>query len=217
MANLPNDRPHPSKIYGKGTQERILDYLHDHPAVSITEISRALAMTRANIRHHIEILLAQERVTEAGKTQPPGRGRPMHVYRLSERAQLHNLDQLAGALLAEYLAGAESGVIDQALKRVATRIAGEPLPGARHLTQRLTASNRRLNELNYNAHWEAHADAPHVLFGHCPYAVMLKDHPELCRMDAFLLEHLLASPVHQTARRGDKNQSPYCVFLIQQG
>jgi predicted ArsR family transcriptional regulator len=83
------------------------------------------------------------------------------------------------------------------------------------LTRVLGEAVQRLNDLNYKARWEAHSDAPHVLFYNCPYAAIVADHPELCRMDAALLEHLIGRPASLASRLGDqRGRAPYCLFLI---
>ena len=73
----------------------------------------------------------------------------------------------------------------------------------------------RLNELHYQARWEASAAGPRLIMGHCPYAAIVADHPELCRMDAFLLETRLNASVEQIAKLQLSEKSlPFCAFLM---
>ena len=54
-----------------------------------------------------------------------------------------------------------------------------------------------------------------VILGHCPYAEILPSHPELCLLDAHLLEVLLEVPVKQTARQEKTSQGlRQCVFVV---
>jgi predicted ArsR family transcriptional regulator len=86
------------------------------------------------------------------------------------------------------------------------------------MTQRLAKAVLRLNELGYQARWEAHSEAPHVILGHCPYALILPEHPELCQMDAHLLESLLGQPARQTKKLAvDSNGKHYCQFISERG
>jgi len=72
-----------------------------------------------------------------------------------------------------------------------------------------------LNELNYEARWEAHADAPQVVLGHCPYAEIIDAHPELCQMDTFLLEILIGERAEQVEKLALNVRGwPYCLFRV---
>jgi predicted ArsR family transcriptional regulator len=96
---------------------------------------------------------------------------------------------------------------------VAERLAGDTdvkVP----VTKRLVRAVARLNELHYRARWEASAAGPRVILGHCPYTAIVADYPELCRMDAFLLETRLGSAVTQTAKlQLNAKGLPFCAFL----
>ena len=59
-----------------------------------------------------------------------------------------------------------------ALRRIAMRIGRQP-SGAGNLTQRLNACVHLLNEMNYQARWEARSSGPRLVFSHCPYATIL--------------------------------------------
>jgi predicted ArsR family transcriptional regulator len=198
----------------QNTRQRILDYLGAHKTVTAVELSHALHITAANVRHHLAILLEREQIEAAGERDPKGRGRPAKTYCLSQRARGENLDALAKALLKEGLDALEPREQENFLKRLALRLqGGTKAKGS--LTQRLYQAVRRLNEMHYQSRWEAHAEAPHLIFEHCPYRSILPDHPELCRMDASLIEVMLDRPAEQTAKLAqDANGATYCIFVI---
>ena len=200
----------------KTSRQRLLDYIQAHRAVTILEISRALRMTPANARHHLSILGEQGLVQIAGHRPGSGKGRPAAVYRLSQPAQGAGLHALSSALLVMMT----SDLPENALPRLAQRLAGEgeghdgPGSGSR-LSQRLVRAVQRLNELGYQARWEAHATAPRLILGCCPYAAILPEHPELCQVDAALLETLAGASAGQTARLApDRQGLPHCIFVI---
>jgi predicted ArsR family transcriptional regulator len=66
-----------------------------------------------------------------------------------------------------------------------------------------------LNQLHYQARWEAGAEGPRIILGQCPYAAVIGNHPELCRMDMSLLEGMLDTQVEQRVKLG-----PMCIFLV---
>ncbi len=198
------------------TRQLILDYLEKKSIATASEISRALSTTAANIRHHLSILSLEGVVEVVGERPTQRRGRPSQLYALASQAHQNNLGILAGALLDELLTSIPENDRLNFLKRIAIRLAGEPAP-AKNLTQRLYLAIHRLNELKYNARWEAHRNTPCIILGHCPFAMILHDHPELCQIDGMLLENLLSTPVKQAEKLAIDNQGiSYCKFIVQQ-
>jgi predicted ArsR family transcriptional regulator len=195
------------------TRLRILDHFRKHQTASVRELSRLLGMTGANIRHHLAILESNDLIEIIGMRNE-GRGRPLHVYGLSRRVQGDGLDNLSGALLDIWNARSEG--IDRliSLQSVSERMAGafdENIP----LMKRLVRTVERLNELHYQARWEASAAGPRIILGHCPYVAIISGHPELCQMDTFLLELRLGQTVIQTSKLQLNDKSlPFCAFLL---
>lgn len=189
------------------TRQKILDYLKRNRTVSSREIARALRMTPANARYHLGILTADGRVEVINQRQV-GRGRPEKVYQLAGTLVGDNLSALVDALLTE----AKGDVHMEALGR---RLTGENDTASQPLMHRLASTVKRLNEMHYQSRWEAGAEGPRIVLGHCPYAGVIEKHPELCRMDNALLEKLLDGEVRQTAKleigAGDL---PYCAFVF---
>lgn len=76
----------------------------------------------------------------------------------------------------------------------------------------------RLNELHYQARWEAGVNGPLVILGHCPYASIIASYPELCRMDTLLLSQQIGLAVEQTAKlQPSVKGHPFCSFLVSHG
>ncbi len=202
--------PSPSRL---PTRLRILDYLRKHQAASALELSRALGMTVANIRHHLAVLAANDLVQAVGRRRE-GLGRPKQVYGLSRRLLGDGLDELSGRLLSEWLGGLPEEQRDPALRRLADRLAGPAAGQGGALPARLARLVQRLDALHYQARWEAGPTGARILLGHCPYAAIIADHPELCRMDAFLLEAFLGLPLTQTAKlERAASGLPQCIFV----
>lgn len=198
----------------KSTRQRILDYLGNHRPVTAEELSHALHMTAANVRYHLAILLQRGLVTVAGERPSKGPGRPAKVYNLPHHKLGENLGLLASVLLnyAMHAEGAQEQ--KEFLTIIARLIIGRFQHGA-GLSQQLFQSIRRLNELNYQARWEARADAPTLILGHCPYLGILPNHPELCSLDAAILAEMLGNPVGQIAKLArDSDGGTYCMFKL---
>ena len=203
----------------KTSRQRVLEYILAHYPVTTADLSQALQMTEANARHHLSILQERGLVQPAGQRPSPGKGRPSRLYRPSEQRLGHNLDQLAAALLALLKSRSSSIELEPALSALAEQIAGPAWQprrrGAESLTRRLYLAVQRLNEFHYQARWEAWRGAPRLILGHCPYAAIIHQHPELCRLDAYLLGGLAGAQVEQTSKLAPDTQGAlHCIFRI---
>lgn len=188
-------------------RQKVLTYLTKNRTASAREISRGLKMSIETVRHHLRVLVADGRLEVESVRGREGRGRPEKAYSLPQAALGDNLSALSEALLAE----AGSSVRVEAL---AKRLAGDVGFASQPAAKRLNLLVEKLNQMHYHAHWEAGAEGPRVLFGHCPYAAIVGRHPELCEMDASLLTLLAARPVLREARpETPKNACPF-VFLV---
>lgn len=187
-------------------RQKILNYLAKARIASAREISRALQMSAPTVRHHLRVLVSDGRLEMTSTRGRDGRGRPEQVFSLPQASMGDNLSALADALLME----AGSGFAPEAL---AKRLAGKSEFTGQPIVKRLNLAIARLNQMKYHARWEAGAEGPRILFGHCPYAAILAGHPELCKMDEALLAELMGRPATQTSRIGeDGNLS--CVFAV---
>jgi predicted ArsR family transcriptional regulator len=188
------------------SRQKVFSYLTKTHTASVREIARALKMSSATVRHHLRVLVSDGRLEAAPAQEREGRGRPEKVYSLPRAALGDNLSALADALLAE----AGSGVQMEAL---AKRLAGESIFLSQPVAKRLNLLVGRLNQMNYHARWEAGAEGPRVIFGHCPYAAIIARHPDLCRMDKALLEEWMGRSADQFAKI-EIEGSLVCVFGI---
>ena len=209
----------------KTSRQQLFDFIKNHHVVVTAEISRALNMTEANVRHHLTILQYQGLVEVVGSRRTQGKGRPAQLFRISRQSMGHNLDKLADALLNELYQSSEINAEDL-LHNVAYRLVDRHIyRGARgrltstsgeHYVIRLHYTIEYLNKLNYRARWEAHSEAPRIMLGYCPYADILPEHPELCSLDGYFLEELLDAPVTQISKlTTDERGIPSCTFRVE--
>ena len=191
-----------------------MDYLLHRQIASAIDIGHALHLTAADIRHHLAILEA-EGIVEVTRQRPSiGRGRPSSLYQLTRQASSNNLGGLSSALLVDTLQSIRDTERKVFFNRLARRLIDNHYSPARRASQRYLQAIQQLNRMNYQARWEAHSDAPRVIFSHCPYAVILPEHPELCAVDIELVGILLNSPISQTARlQPNPHGIPECIFI----
>jgi predicted ArsR family transcriptional regulator len=202
-------------IVMQNTRTRILQYLALHRQATAVELSTVLDLTAANIRHHLKQLAADGSIEIIGQTEPDQPGRPAQIYMLTRTAQDDSLDELASALLRAAQINQSASGQAAFLGDTARQIAGQTPEAGKSITIRLSQAVRRLNELNYQAHWEAHPDTPHLMFGRCPYARIITRHPELCQMDAELLAELTGERFEQIEKIDRTRDGPaHCRFRL---
>lgn len=187
-------------------RQKVLTYFNKTRTASAREISRALKMSPATVRHHLRVLASDGRLEIGSARRQDGRGRPEKIYSLPRSTLGDNLAALSDALFVE----AGPGVRMEAL---AKHLVGEASFASQPLVKRLNLTVEKLNERNYHARWEAGSEGPRIIFGHCPYADIIEKHPELCRMDATILKEWMGQPAAQISKTG-KDGSSVCVFAI---
>ena len=187
-------------------RQKVFAHLMKTRTASAREISRALKMSAPTVRHHLRVLVSDGRLELMSARGRDGRGRPEKVYSLPRAALGDNLSALADALLGEVGAGFSA-------EALAKRLAGDVSFTSQPVAKRLNLVVEKLNQMNYHARWEAGAEGPRVIFGHCPYAAVIAKHPELCKMDESMLEEFMGQSATQIAKIG-KDGSLICVFAI---
>ncbi len=190
-------------------RQKILVHLKKIRAASAREIARALKMSAPNVRHHLGILTSDGRLEVTSVHQRGGRGRPEKIYSLSQSALGDNLSVLADALLTE--AGSKLKV-----EGIAGRILDSSQFANMPITKRLALLIKKLDEMHYQARWEAGAEGPRVIFGRCPFAKIIENHPELCKMDTAMLEISLGRPIAQFTK-SELSARGYCPFVFRVG
>jgi predicted ArsR family transcriptional regulator len=196
----------------KSTRQRILEILDNRPGITAAELSRALQLTQADIRHHLSNMVAEGLVTSSGQQKTGRRGRPARRFSLSASVHKDNFDLLSSALLNTALHSLSPNQQSTYLEQVASRLVpSEKTKGP--LSQRLVKVINHLNDLGYQSRWEAHSDAPRIIFERCPFAKLRIKHPELCRLDAKQIAQLSAEPVTLVESNAHLDDG-FCLFLV---
>lgn len=197
------------------TRERILAYFQENRVVTVQALSQAWGLTRADIRYHLKAL-QDEQVIERiphDSTIASRRGRPEQTYRMTTSAIPDNFPSLCSALL-DTLFNGQAGHEDELTLHAITRQLAKNFITTANPPQRLNQAIVFLNQQGYRARWEAHASGPQILLRNCPYAAILSNHPELCKLDRHLLEYLTQANLNQTTQINLVGGKPLaCIFI----
>lgn len=198
----------------KSTRQRILDLLSNQDQINAAEISRVISVTQADVRYHLSRMIEEGLILIAKPKHTGHRGRPARRYTLVSKLRQDNFELFTRALLISVRNNTSVEESNKLLQDTAIQITGEVEPGG-SLGTRLVQAVDQLNLHNYQARWEAHANAPRVIFDRCPFASLRPEFPELCQLDAELLSNLLDEPVTQINSNAHLSDG-YCLFNISQ-
>lgn len=201
----------------QSTRQEILNILREERQATVEDLAERLDLTPMTIRHHLNVLQAQNLVV-ANKVRRSKRvGRPRLVYILTDAADdlfPHAYGELARHLLSEVKDLVSEEETDAIFRRMAERVAGEAPPPeeGQSFEDRLEQVSEFLEEQGFLSHWEK-TDEGYILTNvNCPYRQVSRHHGEVCILDTELIRSLLGvEPQRRTSMRHDDAS---CSFLL---
>ena len=179
---------------------------------TVDELAQALELTHTAVRAHLAALERDGLVHQ--RSERRGSGKPSSVYDLTPAAEYlfpksygQLLDQLLD-VLGEHLPPDE---VETLLRETGRRIAVEwkILPGDLHV--RLEAAIEVLNDLGGLMEQETEGETLCIRGYRCPFAAVVREHPEICNLAETLLSDLVGVPVQQHC---DRTGSVPCRFVV---
>ncbi len=199
------------------SRQQVFDYVRSQRSVTAGDISRALGMTPANARHHLNILQELDLIVATTHRKRAGKGRPARVFRLSEKVSGNNMGLLAAILLEEFYPQAEAENQASRKQKIAKKLAqvSEVQDIPLNQAARLFHAVQRLNQIHYQARWEARSSAPRLIFSNCPYLEISETMPVICEIDAALIQELTGLPASLKEKLAhDSRGGIFCSFQL---
>ncbi len=201
----------------QSTRQEILEILKEEKQATVEDLAERLELTPMTIRHHLNVLQAQNLV-EASKVRRSKKvGRPRLVYTLTEAADElfpQNYGELARYLVSEVKETVGEEGVEALFRRVAERMVEEAPPAVEGQTfeERLAEVVGFMEEQGFLSRWEK-TDAGYVLTNiNCPYRYVSREHDEVCIIDTEILTKLLkVLPQRISSMRSGE---PSCSFLL---
>ena len=200
------------------TRRAVLDLLKRNGEQTVAQLGAALGLSGVGVRRHLEVL---EHVGLVGQsTRPQGRGRPAHVYTLTELG--HDLfPRNYHQLVAQLLEAATSELGPEAVERLfdhrqqelaelyRTRTRGQPLP---ELASALAAIQ---DENGYMAECAAAGDGQFVVREHnCAIARVAGSWPTACAHELALFRQLAGPEVEVERVAHIQAGDPVCAYVL---
>jgi predicted ArsR family transcriptional regulator len=192
--------------------------LKERGQATVADLAQELDRPAVSVRHHLGILVEQGVIRTRGVQRRKSRGRPRHIYVLTETAKdffPNGYEGLALELLKELKHSLTSEQLDVFFHRLATETASKlQTDGSQTVEERLAAATQFLSERGYLARWEQQDGGGYLLhLFNCPYAGLSEQYRELCAMDSALISELLQITPRRVAHAvaGDHR----CTYLIE--
>jgi predicted ArsR family transcriptional regulator len=180
----------------QSTRQEILEILKEERQATVEDLAQRLELTPMTIRHHLNVLQAQNLVVAAKVRRSQKVGRPRLVYTLTEAADElfpQSYGELARHLVSEVKETVGEEETRAIFRRIANRIIKEapaPVEG-QTFEDRMEQVTGFLESLGFILRWEK-TDEGYIFANiNCPYRRVSAEHTEVCTMDTMLLEGLL--------------------------
>ena len=199
------------------TRYRILEILKEQGDVTVAELARKLGMAPVSVRHHLDVLQAENLIDTPRVRRRGTVGRPQRVYTLTKAADVYfpdNNQALVITMLEELKHVLPPAELEAMFERMADRMAreAEPVPADADMARRMAIAVDFLNEKGYLARWEQQ-DSGFVLYTlNCPYSGISERHQELCSMDHKLINRVVGITLTPVSRMSEG--SCRCAYRV---
>jgi predicted ArsR family transcriptional regulator len=202
----------------QSTRQEILEILKEEKQATVEDLAVRLELTPMTIRHHLNVLQAQNLV-EASKVRRSQKvGRPRLVYTLTDAADElfpQNYSELAVHLVSEVKEMVGPDETEAIFQRVANRIAREappPVPG-QTFEERLDQVTAFLDTKGFIFRWTKTDDGYVMSNINCPYRHVSSEHAEVCAMDAILIDSVLGMESKQLTSLREGDSACTCLLI----
>ncbi|SMB94741.1 helix-turn-helix transcriptional regulator [Deinococcus hopiensis] len=188
------------------TKHRLLELLKRHGPQTVQDLAAHLGVSVPGARRHLTDLQDQGLI-EARTERPGGRGRPQHVFLLTERGEAvfpRTYSALCMDVLrhVQALYGEEAvlKVLDARSEELAARLL-EEMPHELPLAERVQGLTVWLTTAGFDAVAEENVDGSWtILERNCPNLTVARQYPQMCVSELGMLAQVLGVPVTRSSR-----------------
>ncbi len=199
------------------TRKKILEFLRYHGQATVEILAEEVALTSMAVRHHLNILQADNLIEVAHARRDNRPGRPVQIYSLTDQARCacpQEYFQLTDILLVEMMdriGGEEMATIFQ---NMANRIvANSPSPqDEQSFEDRLDQVIAFLRQRGFIVEWGQQEGQYIIRHLACPYRQLAKQHHQVCLLDEKIIESML--PVKPVRLACIANDDQECVYYL---
>ncbi len=201
----------------QSTRQEILAILKEERQATVEDLAERLELTPMTIRHHLNVLQAQNLVVASKVRRSKKVGRPRLVYTLTDAADdlfPQSYGELARHLVSEVKETVGEEETEAIFARVAERVARNAPPpiAGQGFEGRLSQVVDFMEEQGFISRWEKTDEGYVITNINCPYRNVSREHDEVCIMDTQILTRLLnVTPQRLTSMQAGESS---CRFLL---
>jgi predicted ArsR family transcriptional regulator len=201
----------------QSTRQEILEILKEEMQATVEDLAERLELTPMTIRHHLNVLQAQNLVVASKVRRSKKVGRPRLVYTLTEAADdlfPQSYGDLARHLVSEVKETMGQEEAEAIFRRVADRVArdGPRFDESESFEERLAQVVDFMEGQGFISRWEKTDEGYVITNINCPYRIVTREHDEVCIMDTEILTKLLGVvPQRKSSMQQGENA---CSFLL---
>lgn len=191
----------------------LIDLLRAKSAMSISQLEESMGVTATAVRQRLNRLMALGLVIR--NPSIAGRGRPVHLYSLTEKGLEtlpNNLNDLALALWKEVQQISDDSTRQRILLGAVRRLA-EKYENEVHgstIAQRMEAITQLFADRQIPVTVAQEKGLPVIQITGCPYPTLAAEDREICELEEQLLSKIAGHPVK--LRECQHDGSEYCSF-----
>jgi len=200
-----------NRRFFSSTRGRIITLLR-RSSRSVDELAQELDLTHTAVRAHLAALERDGLVQQ--RSERRGNRKPSSVYDLAPAAEFlfpQSYSQLLSKLLEVQQERMTPEEGEELLRTVGRRMAAQWTIPPGELNVRLEAAVEVLNKLGGLMERETGEETLSIRGYRCPFAAVVREHPEVCHLAETLLTELVGVPVQEHCQR--TGQVP-CRFVV---
>lgn len=201
----------------QATRQQIIEFLKEKGPATVEELAATVNLTPMAVRHHLNVLQAENLILSSAIRRQSGPGRPSQVYQLTKAAdELFPVDYygLTDYLLAELTDQLGRDGLRQIFNNIAQRLANEAPPPRDNQTfeERLDEVIAFLSAKGFVVDWESRDNNYMIHAYSCPYRQVAKNHAEVCLLDKQIISSMLATTPARVACLATDDD--HCTYRI---
>ena len=200
------------KRFFESTRGRIVKSLRGGNK-TVNDLAAELALTDNAIRAHLLSLERDRLVEQAGTIK--GHRKPHFIYSLTADARKlfpksydSLLNRILSVLKARFKPSAVTEVLEESGRQIGSGVdAGKEATLEEKVEKALSA----LAELGGSAEAISESGQTIIRSSGCPFAEVVSEHPEVCKMAESMIEEIVGCPVEEHC---DRSSLPKCCFAV---
>jgi len=200
-----------NRRFFSSTRGRIITLLR-RASRTVDELAQALDLTHTAVRAHLAALERDGLVQQ--RSERRGNRKPSSVYDLAPAAEFlfpQSYGQFLYQLLEVLYGRMKPEEVETLLREVGQRMAAQWKIPPGELRVRLEAAVEVLNELGGLMERETGEETLSIRGYRCPFAAVVREHPEVCHLAETLLTQLVGVPVQEQCERTGPEP---CRFVV---